>query len=114
MYLPLVFAGPQDFDHRIGILQKPVEENAAQQKPTEITAAPAITEIYDPKAVDVLRGKKGQIITVEGVIAKFGENRTGTFRYLNFTPNYKDSLSLVFPVAKNPEFTAEKLKEWAG
>jgi hypothetical protein len=36
-------------------------------------------------------------------------------RYLNFTTSYKDSLSLVFQVAKNPkEFTIEKRNEWTG
>ena len=82
----------------------------AQEKP-----AATSTEIYDPKVLDVLRGKKGQILTVEGTLVRAGENKTGTFRYLNFTQNYKDSLSLVFPVAKNPtEFTMEKLNEWSG
>jgi hypothetical protein len=87
----------------------------AQDKPAEPKAPASGTEVYDPKAVDVLRAKKGQIITVEGTVVKAGQNKAGTFRYLNFTPNYKDSLSLVFPVAKNPsEFTTEKLNEWSG
>jgi RecG-like helicase len=86
----------------------------AQQKPAVATPPLSATEIYDPKALEVLRGKKGQIITVEGVIEKVGENRTGTFRYLNFSQNYRETLSLVFPVAKNAEFTMEKLNEWAG
>jgi hypothetical protein len=81
-----------------------------------VATAPATgVEVYDPRALDVLRGKKGQILTVEGTLVRIGENKTGTFRYLNFTQNYKDSLSLVFPVAKNPkEFTMEKLNEWNG
>jgi len=86
-----------------------------QDKPAQVAAPIGVTEVYDPKALDVLRAKKGQIITVEGTLAKSGENKTGTFRYLNFTPNYKESISLVFPVAKNPtEFTMDKLNEWTG
>jgi hypothetical protein len=43
------------------------------------------------------------------------KTKRGTFRYLNFTLSYKDSLSFVFQVAKNPkEFTMEKLNEWTG
>jgi hypothetical protein len=87
---------------------------SAEDKPATATVAPATSEVYDPKAADVLRGKKGQILTVEGTIVRAGANRAGTFRYLNFTQNFKDSLSLVFPVAKNAEFTEEKLKEWEG
>src|SRR5215218_3356591 len=82
---------------------------SAQEKPAAVTVPLAVTEIYDPKAVDVLRGKKGQIITVEGVITRASQNRAGTFRYLNFSENYRDTLSLVFPVAKNADFTMEKL-----
>jgi len=88
---------------------------APAQEKSAASAHPATNEIYDPKALDVLRGKKGQIITVEGTVARSGENKAGTYRYLNFTTSYKDSLSLVFQVAKNPkEFTMEKLNEWTG
>jgi hypothetical protein len=97
------------------VLASAVHLTRAQEKPSETPPAPpATTEVYDPKAVDVLRGKKGQILTVEGTIVRAGENRAKTFRYLNFTLNFRESVSLVFPVAKNAEFTMEKLNEWSG
>ena len=84
----------------------------AEDKPAA-TSAP--TEIYDPKAVDVLRGKKGQILTVEGTLAGSGENKSGTRRFLNFTNNFRDSVSLVFVVASKPEeFTMDKITAWTG
>lgn len=79
--------------------------------PAPGTAAP--TEILDPKSLDVLKTKVGMPVTVEGVLVRSGENKAGTIRYLNFTQNYKESISLVFMVTKAPEeFTKEKVDMW--
>jgi DNA/RNA endonuclease YhcR with UshA esterase domain len=72
-----------------------------------------VGEPIDPKALDALKEKIGQVVAVEGIVVKAGENRTGTIRYLNFTQNYKESISLVFFASKAPEeFTKEKLEAW--
>jgi hypothetical protein len=69
----------------------------------------------DPKDLDTLRGKRGETVTVEGVIARTGESKSRTHRYLNFTKNYQESISLVFVISKNPtEFAPEKLNAWVG
>jgi hypothetical protein len=82
----------------------------AEEKP----ASPPV-EIFDPKALEVLRGKTGQIITVEGTLVRVGESKSGTHRYLNFTKLYRESVSLVFPIEKNPdEFKYDKIKAWVG
>lgn len=88
------------------------EDATAAKKPAP---AAGTAEIYDPTQIEVLRPKKGQKITVEGTIARAGENRAASLRYLNFTQNYRESVSLVFVVSKNAaEFTAEKLNGWVG
>jgi len=82
----------------------------AEEKP----ATPPV-EVFDPKALEVLRGKTGQIITVEGSLVRVGESKSGTHRYLNFTKLYRESVSLVFPIEKNPdEFKYDKIKAWVG
>ena len=79
-------------------------------------AAPAAAEApLDPKALTVLKEKKGQKVTLEGTIAASGEGKTAVRRYLNFTKNFRESVSLVFLVSKNPEeFSKEKLAAWVG
>jgi hypothetical protein len=89
----------------------------AEEKPTEPSPKPATptVEVYDPKALEVLRGKTGQIVTLEGTLVRVGESKSGTHRYLNFTKVYRESVSLVFPIEKNPEeFKFDKLKAWVG
>lgn len=71
------------------------------------------SEAVDPRMGDTVRDKVGQVITIEGTPVKVGENKAGSVRYLNFTPNFKDSISVAFFVAKAPnDFTKEKLGEW--
>ena len=62
----------------------------AEEKPTatEPNATGVPVEIFDPKALEVLRGKTGQIITIEGTLVRVGESKSGTHRYLNFTKTY--------------------------
>jgi hypothetical protein len=89
----------------------------AEEKPAETAPKPAAApvEVYDPKALEVLRGKTGQVITLEGTIVRVGESKSGTYRYLNFTKLYRESVSLVFPIEKNPEeFKYDKIKAWVG
>jgi hypothetical protein len=89
----------------------------AEDKPGQpaATSPTAPVEVFDPKALEVLRGKTGQIITLEGTLVRVGESKSGTHRYLNFTKVYRESVSLVFPIEKNPEeFKYDKLKPWVG
>lgn len=69
----------------------------------------------DPLNLLMLKKKVGAIVTVEGAIMDYGENRTGTLRYLNFAESYRNSLALVFPVKGNEEvFAKEKLEGYLG
>lgn len=71
--------------------------------------------IIDPKALDELRGKRHETVTVEGKLVRVGESKSGTHRYLNFTNNFRESISLVFEISKDPEaFAYDKIKAWVG
>jgi hypothetical protein len=48
---------------------------------------------------------------IEGTIASSGANKADTIRYLNFTKNFRESVSLVFFGGKVPK---EKLSEYVG
>ena len=86
----------------------------AEDKP----AAPAETppaKIYAPTDLVALKATDDKPVTVEGKIVVQGENKTATVRYLNFTKNYKESLSLIFMVDKGgEEFSKEKLGAFVG
>jgi hypothetical protein len=89
----------------------------AEEKPVEADAKPVKPPVvlYDPKALEVLRGVTGQVVTLEGTLVRVGESKSGTYRYLNFTKLYRESVSLVFPIEKNPEeFKYDKIKAWVG
>ena len=89
------------------------EDKPAAAKPAE--TPPAATDAIDAAKLDLLKPKIGQPVTVEGRIVRTGENKTATFRYLNFTENYHSSVSLVVNVAKDSVgFSAEKVKAWVG
>jgi hypothetical protein len=93
---------------------------AEEGKPTEPSkpaapAAPAAEKIFAPTALEELKAMKGKKISVEGPIVVQGQNKAGTIRYLNFTTNYRQSLSLVFFVSgTDSPFTKEKLGEFVG
>ena len=72
-------------------------------------------KIYGPEDLRGLRAIKGQTVVVEGVIVFQGQSKAGAKRYLNFTENYQESISLVFDVVKGEgEFTKEKLASYVG
>ena len=65
--------------------------------------------------MEELKALKGKVVTVEGPIVVQGENKGGTVRYLNFTTNFRQSVSLTFfASAGDGEFTKEKLAEFVG
>ncbi len=79
-------------------------------------AVPVVTEvIYAPTDFARLKPRVNRRVVIEGVIVAQGNSRTGSTSYLNFTRNYRDSVSLVFlgaSVAK--DFPKEKLAEFVG
>ena len=91
---------------------------AEPAKPTE-PAKPAEptgdAKVYAPTDLATLKALKGQKITLEGKIDNAGSNRAETIRYLNFTKNFRESVSLVFFVTGGGgAFTKEKLAEFVG
>lgn len=78
-------------------------------------ATPAAEKIFSPTALEELKTVKGKVVTVEGPIVVQGENKSGTVRYLNFTTNFRQSVSLTFLAsAGDGKFTKEKLAEFVG
>lgn len=79
-------------------------------------AVPEVAEvIYAPTDLAKLKPRVNRRVVLEGVIVATGKSRTGSTSYLNFTRNYRDSVSLVFlgaSVAK--DFPKEKLAEFVG
>jgi hypothetical protein len=80
------------------------------------SAVPVVAEvIYSPTDFAKLKPRVNHRVVLEGVIVATGKSRTGSTSYLNFTKNYRDSVSLVFlgaSVAK--DFPKEKLAEFVG
>lgn len=84
----------------------------AEDKPADNAAKPV--EVA-PKDLEKLRGLRHKLVAVEGRLLRSGESKSGTHRYLNFTNSFRESVSLVFQISKNPEeFSTEKLKAWVG
>src|SRR3954470_15805361 len=77
------------------------------------TATPTSTDakVYAPTDLATLKPLKGQKVVIEGTIASSGANKADTIRYLNFTKNFRESVSLVFFGSKVPK---EKLSEYVG
>ena len=86
----------------------------AEDKPAAPVATPEVT-VFAPTDLDKLKEMKGKPVVVEGTVAAQGENKSATIRYLNFTKNYKEAISLVFMVGKGgEEFSTEKLAAFVG
>lgn len=86
------------------------EEKQAVEEPVKETESNV-----DPLDLNQLHKKNGAVVIVEGTLMDYGENRTGTLRYLNFSESYRNSLALVFPVKGNEEnFSKEKLETYVG
>ena len=88
----------------------------AEEKPAAPTppGAPAAAALA-PNDLVKLKEAVGKPVVVEGPIVAQGENETATVRYLNFSKNYQESISLIFMVAKGgDQFTTEKLSAFVG
>ena len=71
-------------------------------------------KIHAPTDLAALRRQLHRRVVVEGVVAATGQSRTGATSYLNFTKNYRESVSLVFFGGRKNEFPQEKLAEFVG
>jgi hypothetical protein len=74
-----------------------------------------VEKVYAPTDFAKLRPRLNHRVVLEGVIVATGGSRGGSASYLNFTKNYRDSVSLVFlgaAVAK--EFPKERLAGFVG
>lgn len=57
----------------------------------------------------------GKSVVVNGTIGRFGENKSGTIRFLNFLGTQRGDISLVFFVEDNPvEFSQKTLESYIG
>jgi hypothetical protein len=75
----------------------------------------AVDETFSPTDLDGLRRKLNRRVAVEGTIVSSGQSKTGTVRYLNFTKNYRESLSLVFLAGRDRDaFPVGKLQQFVG
>lgn len=88
--------------------------HAEQPKPK--ATLPVVAEpVYLPTDLAKLRRRVNRRVVLEGVIVATGKSRSGSTNYLNFTKNYRDSVSLVFlgaEIAK--QFPKEKLAGYIG
>ncbi len=89
-----------------------VRAEAARVRPS----APAVAEpVYSPTDLAKLRPRIGRRVVVEGTIVAAGRSRSGATSYLNFTRNYRESVSLVFLAGDGKgQFTKEKLDAFVG
>jgi serine/threonine protein kinase len=53
------------------------------------------TRRYDPKDLDGLRRELGNVVTVEGEVERWGQNKAKTLYYINFDQDYSQALALV-------------------
>jgi hypothetical protein len=75
----------------------------------------AVDETFSPTDLDGLRRKLNRRVAVEGTIVSSGQSKTGTVRYLNFTKNYRESVSLVFLAGRDRDaFPVGKLQQFVG
>ena len=69
-------------------------------------------KIYAPTDLAELRKQLHRRVVLEGTITTIG--KSGATTYLNFTKNYRASVSLVFLGGKKNEFPQEKLAKFFG
>ncbi len=91
---------------------------ADEVKPTEVSAPasqPGDDNILKPTDLAALQTASGKRIIIEGAIVAAGANKTESIRFLNFTNNYRDSVSLVFYTnTGGGTFTKEKVAGYVG
>ena len=67
-----------------------------------------VEKVYQPTDLAGLRKRLGRRVVIEGKIVAMGRSRSGGTSYLNFTKNYRDSVSLVFLGTKGANGISEE------
>jgi serine/threonine protein kinase len=87
-----------------------ITDSLPKREPETIHSSQDSLEILDPINSDSVMRAKGRETLVEGTPIRVGENKSGTILYLNFSENFRSTLTLVFFIADQPgEFTKENL-----
>lgn len=87
---------------------------SAEEKSPAPAEAPA-EKVFAPGDLEALKEQKGKSVIVEGTIVAQGESKSGGVRYLNFSKNFKQTISLVFILSTGGDaFAKEKLAEYVG
>ena len=88
---------------------------AAPVEAAKPVAAGVEEKIFAATDLAGLKPMLGKKVTVEGMVLSTSTNKAATMRFMNFTKNYNESLSLVFFANMGAgTFTKEKLSEYAG
>jgi hypothetical protein len=86
-------------------------------KKSKATPAPATgdEQVFAPTDLEGLRPRLERRVVVAGKISGQGQSRKGTIFYLNFTKDFRKSVSLVFFANRGKsEFTKENLARYVG
>jgi len=120
--LPPTQAKQPSSDQSLTLRPKPTSTNPVTEVSTPAVAVTATTSgpysqrafsTLNPLDKSALLAAVGTMAEVEGTIIRLGQNREGTIRYLNFSDNYKDTLTLVFFVRGNERaFSEENLRKF--
>ena len=73
-----------------------------------------VEKVYAPTDIAALRTQLHRRVVLEGTVAAIGKSGSGATTYLNFTKNYRASVSLVFLGGRKDEFPREKIAEFVG
>ncbi|NJK90417.1 MAG: hypothetical protein HC904_00440 [Blastochloris sp.] len=82
--------------------------------PEPIQTEPKVEAAFlDPLDTEAVRAAVGQTREVEGRPVRLGENKAGTILYLNFSENFRNTLTLVFFIKDQaPGFGRESLEPY--
>ena len=76
---------------------------------------PGEDNIFKPTDLAAIQAAMGKTVIIEGAIVAAGANKTESIRFLNFTRNYRDSVTLVFHTnIGNGNFTKDKVAKYVG
>ncbi|MGF1657287.1 MAG: protein kinase [Verrucomicrobiales bacterium] len=100
---------------RVEPVEESIEATVAQEEASvEAIASSAVDwPLFQPTQLDEIRSYLGQNIRIQGRVLRVSENTTRTIDYLNFTDDYRLSVSgVLFKV--DTAFTKEELLEMVG
>jgi hypothetical protein len=87
----------------------------APAEPAKTPAPAGEVKAHAPTDLAALKPLKGQKILLEGKIVSSGANKADSIRYLNFTKNFRESVSLVFFAnSGGGTFTKDALAKFVG